>query len=207
VLVLQVALLLRLGAVPTRAAAHLQREAEERAKLDANALQEAVRKRVEAIVALLKSYQEQAAEDWRAQFAASQLRAEIAEGRVTAAAGVVRELRELVGDLRRLLTELPERGAGEAPAPASAAPEADPEGQRNTMEMQRPPASCAPSSAAEPSEEGDGSEEDTRVLDVDAASVRAAVLRAPLRALPPPPPTEDEHASLLPPASGTSRRS
>jgi hypothetical protein len=202
VLVLQVALHLRLGAVPARAAAHLERAAEERASREANALQEAARKRVELIVALLKSYQEQAAEDWRAQFAASQQRAKLAEERVIAAAGIVSELRELAGDLRCLLAEQPARGAVEAAAPAAS--EADPEGQRNTMEMQRAPASCAPSEGTAPTqEEGDDSEERTHVLDVDAASVRAAVLRA----LPPPPPTEDEHASLLPPASGTSRRS
>jgi hypothetical protein len=147
---------------------------QERAKDDSHALavlQEAAAGKVIAITAALRLYEEELAATSRAQIADAEKRARIAERRQSEAGAPMEAATQLVRELRTALDEL--RAARPAPpheAPPAAPAEPD---QRPTVEMPKPPASCAPPANDAEAEE-DEKEELTTVAARPPAGTSAA---------------------------------
>ena len=216
VLAVQIAIHLRIAGIPARVAA-LRRVAEGRERPEADAFQEALARRLNLIVRGIQGYHDQIAEDFRAQVAAGEQRARIAEGQRGDAAGVASELRALgremagvAAELRALQGDLAELVCGAAEArgatatPKEAPAPEDPD-ERTTIEM-GPPATCAPTAAAPRAsaasdgadDEGwDDPEEKTKLFSKEATPPAVLVAlrqragakgaRAPRHALRPPP--------------------
>jgi hypothetical protein len=163
---------------------------QERAKDDSQALavlQEAAAGKVIAITAALRLYEEELAATSRAQIADAEKRARIAERRLSEAGAPMEAATQLVRELRTALDELRAPRAAPTDEAASAAPaERD---QRPTVEMPKPPASCAPR-PDDAAEEDEDTEEMTKVAArPDLATLAAAngFRPAPRPAIPPPP--------------------
>jgi hypothetical protein len=187
VLAVQVAIHLRIAGIPARIAA-MKQVAEGRGRPEADAFQEALARRLNLIVRGIQGYHDQIAEDFRAQVAAGEQRARLAEAKRGDAAGVAPELRALARDMAAIASELRALqgdfaelvcNAAEAKAaPPSAveptskeAPAPEDPDERKTIEM-APPTSCAPPVAAAndaSDDEGwDDPEEQTKLFAKDA---------------------------------------
>ena len=130
VLAVQIAIHLRIAGIPARIAA-MKQVAEGRARPEADAFQEALARRLNLIVRGIQGYHDQIAEDFRAQVAAGEQRARLAEAKRGDATSVAPELRALARDMAVIAAELralqgdfaelvSQRGRGEGGAPPSA---------------------------------------------------------------------------------------
>ncbi len=162
VLALQIAIHLRLAGIPARIAT-LKAVTEDRARPEADAFQEALARRLNLILRGIQGYHDQIAEDFRAQVAAGEQRARLAERQRADTVGVASDLRTLARDMAGIAAELRALqgdfaelvcAAAEARSPlpqaappaskeAAAPAAADDPDERKTIEMP-PPASCAP---------------------------------------------------------------
>jgi hypothetical protein len=173
-LALQVAILLRIADIPHRTAERLRRELSARARADAEAWEPATAKRVGELVAGLST-------------AAEQMHASAVELRTIQGDGaeLLIEQRAYTGELSVLARTAAKQRVSIAPR----APELEDE-QRKTVEMGRPPTSCAPAAAPAADDDEPEEEELTQVAARPVAGTPSASngLRLPSRALIPPPP-------------------
>ena len=169
VLALQVAIHLRIAAIPDRASERFKREIEARARADVEAFERATAKRVGEVLSGLVA----AAEQMRA--CATEQRAIQGDG-----AELLIEQRAYTGELSVLARSAAKQRASIAPR----APEADDE-QRKTVEIPRPPASLAPPVL----DDDENAEELTQVAARPVAGTPGAAngLRLPRAAILPPP--------------------